>query len=92
MWAGQQPPHCEPKLTSHVDTNDHKCDGTCDRVRGFHHVPGRFTVTTAILILVILLVLSDISASGIRRDMQARIEALRTELAALRHQLDRRFF
>jgi hypothetical protein len=56
-------------------------------------------MTIAILVIVILLLLSDISASSIRREQQAQIAALRIEVramheaqVALHQQLERRFF
>ena len=56
-------------------------------------------MTVAILVLVILLLLSDITQSSIRRETQAQIVALRAEVRAmhegqiaLHQQLERRFF
>lgn len=53
----------------------------------------------AILVIVILLLLSDISASAIRRETQAQIAALRAEVRAmheqqiaLHQQVERRLF
>ena len=56
-------------------------------------------MTVAILVIVILLLLSDITASAIRRETQAQIAALRAEVRAmhegqiaLHQQVERRLF